>query len=194
MKPIATARDLETVAQVLEAGDPQLARRVRGLQETMRQLDLVYAIPEVDTDDGTAYVLSHEPKPQAAFEVLYRSPIRQLANDAMVAWTSGEISEGRACELLQISREQLRAERMQALARVTGPIDEDELATQRLMARDALDTRLEELASKSDLHELGSFRAFWQEALADPTLLAAFENWRALCLPAHPAADDASAE
>lgn len=187
MKTIASARDLQTVAQVIEEGDPQLARKVNGLSLTMEQLAPVYAIPARDTDEGVAYVLASEPKPQADYQVLYRSPIAQFANDVLVAWASAEVSEGAAAEVLHVDRLELRKMRMDAIARVAGPVDQDALEERRRQARSALDTFVIQQAIASNSFsdkEIDTIVAFWADLVGLDEFQSLVDDWRALCAPA----------
>lgn len=188
-RPIANANDLKQAAEVLAEADPQLARRLSRLSEAIEQQQLVYATPARETPDGTAYTLSSDPTPQGDYEILYRSPVRQLLSDALVAWTSGEISEGRACELLAVDRQALRAARMQALSRVVGPINEEEVLQRRTGALEALNTYVDQDLEASDdpeysAEDIALLRDFWAHLCGEYEFLALFEAWRALCQPA----------
>lgn len=155
----------------------------------LHSMSPVFANPVRDTADGIAYTLNEEPKPQSDYLVLYESPVGQLTSDVLVAWGNAEISEGRACELLGVDRLQVRKLRMDALGRVTGPIDDEALMKRRIAALEALSAHVDAFATDCDMPELTlpeveAVRELWAGLTADQKFIALFEEWRALCTPA----------
>lgn len=188
------AEDLKAAADFLEDNGPRQARANERVVETLRRLarsaelhEPVYAHPARDTADGIAYTLDAEPKPQSDYQVLYRSLLSQLAADTLVAWTSGEISEGQASHLLGIDRLTLRQLRIDALNRVTGEMNTEQVAARRITALAELDTAVEGVLDgiqpPLDDEEAFAARTLWAAATRDGDVVQAFEEWRALSLP-----------
>lgn len=106
------------------------------------------------------------------------------AFDVLLAWASGEISEGRACEILNVSRTSLRAMRIQAVSRVTGDMDDADIATKRAKTMDRLDAWVEEYATdRCSVSDGATVRTFWKRARASEDFLQRLDDWRGLCPP-----------
>lgn len=106
------------------------------------------------------------------------------AYDVLLAWVSGDVSEGRACELLKVDRTTLRAMRIQAVGRVTDDMDDPAIATKRSNAIDRMDAWVEEYATdRCSVSEGQTIRTFWKRARANEDFLQRLDDWRSLCPP-----------
>lgn len=143
----------------------------------------VYAIPAGDVGDEAVFFLRDAPVQESDYQTLYNSPVAQLANDVLIAWASGEISEGRAAEILRVDRERLRSMRMDALGRVTGDVNEEAREARAEEALDQLNVVVATVAEETHNlpTEIALLKFFWQKLLNRPDFLVAFEQWRALC-------------
>lgn len=141
--------------------------------------DPVYCVAAADTESGVAYAHHNEPVPQAEFFVLWRSPRGQFAADVIASWAAGEISEGRAAELLGLDRIELRKRRADTMARVTGPLNEQAIQQRRghlavLMER-IVDERLEQTIRDEARRE--QIKLSMAGLLADPVYIDALQDW-----------------
>lgn len=149
----------------------------------------VYAVPAVDVEEETAFFLREQPQMQADCQTLYRNVLSQLAADTLIAWASAEISEGRAAEILGIDRVTLRTMRMDAIGRVHGPIDQEEVNERcRRAAAAVTDYVLFRLVSegRTTQGERNLIADFWASIADDDAFTALLDEWLQLRTPVWP--------
>lgn len=194
--------DLEAAADAIANSDTQ-ADEAHRLTAVLRRLALnivgpltaTYAIPATDVGEETAFFLRDEPTPQADYQVLFRNVLSQLASDALIAWASGEISEGRTTEILGLNRARVREMRLEAIGRVTKPLNPEAMAQRREAAREALGDYVVLRAMEGDGEytdvERDAIIAFWNDLVTSREFQALIDAWRLLCEPIAPHATDA---
>lgn len=195
------AHDLEQAALLIDGTTEsvpvvecqRLAGVLRRIIAALAQPQEVYASPAAETPDGVAYALSKGKPlhPNGESRTLYDSPVSQLQNDILIAWSGGEISEGRACQALGMERVRMRRLRMDAINRVWGQpeLDPEGEKERARAALDTLNAKVEEMITEEDEPTYGddeqfAIRNWWAGATGNEEFLQAFEAWRGMCLPA----------